>query len=120
MNCTAYLGSEGDKEAFVPWVAESGMLGYWYPDHKYLSRYNFRLWQPEGSELTMYVEYDSSGEWQLAGRIKFKKNAKGKTGSQLIPLRPRRCDHLRIKLVGRGPVRLYSMARILSMGSGVG
>lgn len=116
----ALMGTEGDLEAFVPWKAESGMLGYWYPDHKYLSRYNFRLWQPEGSELTMYVEYDSSGEWQLAGRIKFKKNAKGKTGSQLIPLRPRRCDHLRIKLVGRGPVRLYSIARILSMGSDVG
>lgn len=111
----ALLGSEGDKEAFVPWVAESGMLGYWYPDHKYLSRYNFRLWMPEGAELDVFIEYDSSGTWERKGRIKFKG-----TGTITVPIRPRRCDHLRIKLVGRGPVRLYSIARILSMGSDVG
>lgn len=115
----ALLGTEGTKEPYVKWTAESGMLGYWYPDHKYLSRYTFRVWQPEGSEFTMYVEYDSNGVWERAGKVKFQKDAKGKTGSVLVPLRPRRCDHLRIKLEGKGPVRMYNFNRYLSMGSDV-
>lgn len=110
----ALLGTEGEKEPYVTWKAESGMLGYWYPDHKYLSRYNFRLWMTEGAELDLYIEYDSSGTWERKGRIKFKG-----TGTITVPVRPRRCDHLRIMLVGKGPVRLYSIARILNMGSDV-
>lgn len=115
----ALLGTDGEKERFVSWTAESGMLGYRYPDHKYLSRYLFRIWQPEGSEMTLYVEYDSSGTWERKAKVKFQKDSKGKTGSVLVPVRPRRCDHMRIKLVGKGPVRMYNYSRILSMGSDV-
>ena len=111
----AMLGSEGDKEARVDWIAESGMLYYHYPDRKYVSRFNLRLFMPEGSELDIFIEYNSSKVWERKGRIKFKG-----TGTVTVPIRPRRCDHLRIKLVGKGPVRLYSMAKILTMGSDVG
>lgn len=111
----AMLGSEGDKEARVDWVAESGMLYYHYPDRKYVSRFNLRLFMPEGSELDIFIEYNSSKVWERKGRIKFKG-----IGTVTVPIRPRRCDHLRIKLVGRGPFRLYSIAKILTMGSDVG
>lgn len=111
----ALLGTDGQKEAFVPWEAETGMLYYYHPDRKYLSRYNFRLWMPEGAELDVYIEYDSSGTWERKGRIKFKG-----TGTITVPVRPRRCDHMRIKLVGKGPIRLYSIARYLTIGSDVG
>lgn len=111
----ALMGSAGDKESFIPWEAESGMLYYYYPDRKYLSRYNFRLWMPEGSELYIYIEYDSSGTWERKGKIKFKG-----TGTITVPIRPHRCDHMRIKLVGKGPLYLYSIARYLTMGSDVG
>lgn len=111
----ALLGSEGEKEPYVPWYAESGMLYYHYPDRKYLNRYNFRIWQPEGSEAELYIEYDSSGRWVRHGKIKF-----AGTGTVTLPVRPRRCDHMRIKLTGKGPVRLYSIAKHLTMGSDVG
>lgn len=111
----AMLGTDGMKEAFVPWTAESGMLYYHYPDRKYLSRYNFRLWMPEGAELEIYIEYNSSGTWERKGKIKFKG-----TGTITVPIRPRRCDHMRLKFVGKGPIRVYSYARILTMGSDVG
>lgn len=108
----ALMGTVGEKEPFVAWEAETGMLGYHYPDRKYLSRYNFRFFMPEGAELEVYMEYNSSGKWERKGKIKSKM-----TGTITLPIRPRRCDHLRMKLVGKGPIRIYSIARILTMGS---
>ena len=111
----AMLGTQGTLEPFVAWEAETGMLYYQYPDRKYVSRFNFRLFMQEGAEVDVYLMYDSSGEWVRQGRIKMKN-----TRTVTLPIRPRRCDHLRLKLVGRGDVRLYSVARILTMGSDVG
>ena len=39
------------------------------------------------------------------------------TGTAMIPVRPRRCDHLRMRLEGSGDVRIFSIARILELGS---
>ena len=110
----AMTGSEGEQEAFVSWMAESGILGYQYPDRKYVSRYNCRIQMEEGAELEIFIQYDSCGEWERKGKIKFKG-----TNTVTVPIRPRRCDHLRIRLVGKGEFRLFSIARILSIGSDV-
>ena len=69
----------------------------------------------EGAQLDVYLMYDSSGEWVRQGRIKMKG-----TRTVTLPVRPRRCDHMRMKLKGRGEVRLYSIAKILTIGSDVG
>ena len=108
-------GSVGTKEPFVAWACETGMLAYQQPDRKYVSRFNFRLSMEEGAQLDVYLMYDSSGEWVRQGRIRMKG-----TRTVTLPIRPRRCDHLRIRLVGKGEVRLYSIAKILTMGSDVG
>ena len=111
----AIEGSVGTPEPFVAWEAETGMLYYQYPDRKYLSRFNLRLYMEEGAQLDVYLMYDSGGEWVRQGRVKMKG-----TRTVTLPVRPRRCDHLRMKLVGKGEVRLYSIAKILTMGSDVG
>lgn len=111
----ALNGSEGDLEPYVDWEAETGMLYYQMPDRKYVSRFNVRLFMEEGAELDIYMMYDSNGEWKRQGRIK-----KRGTNTVTVPIRPRRCDHCRIKLVGRGEVRIYSIAKILTYGSDVG
>ena len=111
----AMAGSHGIPEPFVPWEAETGMLYYQYPDRKYLSRFNLRLYMEEGAQMDVYLMYDSNGEWVRQGRVKMKG-----TRTVTLPVRPRRCDHMRMKLVGRGEVRLYSIAKILTMGSDVG
>ena len=110
----ALMGTEGEKETHVDWMAESGILCYQYPDRKYLSRYNFRVQMEEGAQMDLYVQYDSSGVWERKGRIKFRG-----TGTVTVPVRPRRCDHLRIRLEGKGEFRLFSIAKILSIGSDV-
>lgn len=110
----ALLGSAGEPEPYVTWEAETGLLGYQYPEQKYLSRFSLRLWMEEGAQLDVYVQYDSSGVWQHQGHI-----AMRGTRTVTLPIRPRRCDHLRVRLKGRGEMRLYSIAKILSIGSDV-
>ncbi len=110
----AMLGSRGEAESHVDWMAESGILYYQYPDRKYLSRYNFRLQMEEGARMEIFIQYDSSGVWERKGQISFRG-----TGTVTLPIRPRRCDHMRIRLVGKGEFRLFSIAKILSIGSDV-
>ena len=111
----ALMGTDGEIEPCVRWMAETGMQYYQYPDRKYVSRFNIRLRMEEGAEIDVYLMYDSSGEWVRQGRIKMKG-----TRTVTLPIRPRRCDHLQMRLVGKGDVTLYSIARILSVGSDVG
>ena len=110
----ALNGTEGEPEAVLGWMAESGILYYEYPDHKYVSRYNIRLRMEEGAQVQVYLQYDSEGPWRLSGTIR----SKG-TGTVTLPIRPRRCDHLKLRLEGQGEVRIFSIARILEVGSDV-
>ncbi len=106
-------GTAGTPEAAsVEWYAESGIIGFEYPDKKYLSRFNFRMSMAKGSKADFYLQYDSSGIWEHMGHIE---------GNDLrtftLPIRPRRCDHLKMKIEGIGEFKLYSIARILEVGS---
>ena len=108
----ALQGTAGEPEPFVSWKAETGILYYQYPDKKYISRFNIRAQMEEGAEMDVYIQYDSSGAWERKGRIKLKG-----TNTVTVPIRPRRCDHMRIRLEGKGMFRLFSVAKIISFGS---
>lgn len=108
-------GMSGELEDDIEWMAESGIQGYEFPDEKYLGRYNIRARLGEGAWLTMYLEYDSDGIWEDMGT--WRGNAL--TGTINIPVIPRRCDHLRLKIEGCGDVKIYSIARMLEGGSDV-
>lgn len=110
----ALNGTVGTAEADPEWAAETGIMYYEYPDKKYVSRYNIRLNMKPGARMRMYIEYDSSGVWTYLGDVHVPN-----TGTFTIPVRPRRCDHLRMKLEGRGDIRIFSIARILERGSDV-
>ncbi|MBQ6398201.1 MAG: hypothetical protein IJI06_08665 [Oscillospiraceae bacterium] len=107
-------GTEGTKENRVDWYAETGVLYYELPDHKYVSHFNIRLKMERGARMQLFIEYDSSGIWEHSGEIRVLN-----INSFTIPVRPRRCDHLRIKLVGEGDAKVFSVARILERGSDV-
>ena len=107
-------GSDGAPEETIDWYAESGILTYEYPDKKYVSRFNIRMQMEPGSKLFIFIEYDSNGLWQEFPAIFF-----SGTGTVTIPIRPMRCDHLKIKLAGKGTAKIFSLARILEMGSDI-
>lgn len=105
-------GRRGRQENFVSWMAESGILYYQYPDKKYVSRFNLRVRMEEGAWMEVFIQYDSSGIWENKGRLKL-----SGTGTVTVPICPRRCDHLQIRLEGRGEFQLFSLAKVLEIGS---
>lgn len=108
-------GRSGTAEDDVSWSAESGIMGYEYPYSQYLSRFNIRARLGEGARMTMSLEYDSEDGWVEMGT--YSGTAAVRTVN--IPVIPRRCDHLRLKLSGVGDVKIYSISRILEGGSDV-
>ena len=108
----ALRGTDGELEHEIFWRADTGMMYYEYPDKKYISRFNLRLTMEKGSRLKLFIEYDSDGYWTPCGEIVF-----SGTNTVTVPIRPRRCDHLRLRLEGSGYARIFSIARILEMGS---
>ena len=90
----------------------SAMIGYEYPGQKYLSRYNIRMKLGQWATCDLWIEYDSSGIWEKKGHME----GHGKVQTYMIPVIPRRCDHMRIRLTGEGEMQLYSIARLLGLG----
>lgn len=107
-------GTGDTKEKKIKWYAESGSIGYSYPDNKYLSKLNLRMALNIDSSVAMYIQYDSFGEWER----KWSMNGVG-TRSFTIPIIPKRCDHFKIRLEGEGDCKIFSIAKVLEMGSDV-
>lgn len=106
-------GTAGDAEADFAWSAESGVLGYEYEQQKTLARYNIRAQVAAGAWCVLEIEYDSNGSWLNGGMLQ---SATNKTKTFLLPVRPRRCDHYRIRLRGKGEVKIYSIFRKIADG----
>ncbi len=110
----ALRGTQGTVEADLSWSAETAVQTWEVPDRKYLSRYDIRLKLGEGASAAVYLEYDSSGTWIPCGTI-----VRAGLGSTLLPVRPRRCDHLRMRISGTGEAEILSIARVLEVGSDI-
>lgn len=105
-------GKAGTKEKAISWRMDSANIGFEYANQKYLSRYNIRMKLGQRARCTLYIEYDSSGIWERKGYMEGKDVVKTYT----LPVIPRRCDHMRLRLEGEGEMQLYSIARILEIG----
>ena len=111
-NIITLLGSCQEDETEVRWMAETGELGLNSPDMKYISRINLRLTMEVGAEMDIYAQYDQSDEWISVAHIR---------GTDLrtftVPIRPHRCDFMRLKFEGHGMFKLYSMTKTIEQGS---
>ena len=68
------------------------------------------LVSPETS-IDLFVNYDSGTEWEHLCSIRSMH-----LRSITVPVRPRRCDHLRLRLIGEGNVKIYSIVKTISGG----
>lgn len=116
------LGSGTQDAESVKWYAETGVVGIMtrnsrggmslVPEKKYISRLVVRMSLALGAKARFYAEYDSAGGWQYLG------NATGTNlGSFNISLKPRRCDHFRLRIEGEGEAKIYSIAKTIERGS---
>lgn len=101
------LGSEGDEEADFDWAAEFGDFTDDDPNKKGVSKLQIRLELDEGAECTVYLQFDTTGDWIQAGQAL----QAGVKRSYYLPIIPRRGDHYRMKIEGTGGCRIYSLAR---------
>ena len=100
------------EEEPIRWSAVTGVIGTDSPDKKYISRMDVRLKLDVGARVTFFAEYDSSGEYEYLFAM---------TGKNLqsfsIPIRPKRCDHLRLRIVGVGDAKIFSICKTVEKGS---
>lgn len=104
----------GEPEGVFSWLAETGELGAASPDCKYLTRLNLRLYLAQGAEMELWVRYDEEDQWRRLASLQGRP-----LGSVTLPAPVRRCDHLRLRLTGRGEMRLYSLTKTMEQGSDV-
>ena len=117
------FGSGDSKEDIVEWMAESGIIGTETPsgngianlvDHKYVSRIIVRLSMEIGAEVSFAIQYDSCGSWETVSVIK-----STTLRSFSFPILPKRCDHFRLRITGKGDVKIYSISKTIEQGSDI-
>lgn len=96
------------------WFVESGPIGYSSPDNKYVGRISLRITLEFGTDVDFYLQYDSCGEWEHM----FNMSGSG-TRSYSIPIIPRRCDHFRYKIKGKGLCKIHSITKTIEEGSDI-
>ena len=112
-NVIKTLFGSGTKDTNnIKWMAETGILGTSSPDKKYISRLTIRLMMDIGARVVFSIQYDSTGEWENVCTL---------VGHNLktfsLPIRPKRCDHFRLRVEGEGNVKIFSISKITEQGS---
>jgi len=121
-NLVSICGSVGQKETNIPWMAEFDLYGVNYRrqsnyddpkrvrNHKYVSLFKIRVELGKGANLKLYMQYDNN-PYKYIGE---KRGEKLRTF--VLPVKPKRCDHVRFRLEGQGDVMIYDISRIMEVG----
>lgn len=106
------FGSGEEETEPVKWMVETGVLATDSPDKKYISRIIVRMNLEIGSDVSFFIQYDSSGNWEPFSSV---------VGTSLrtfsVPIRPKRCDHFKLRIEGEGGVKIFSIAEVIEEGS---
>ena len=119
---TPMNGTDG-QEADMDWSATFDLVGVGYissgyydnpariRNGKYLSMFKIRMSLAQDAWMKLWILYDNDSDWSLLGE---------RSGTSLqtfvLPVVPKRCDHLRVKLTGHGGVKIYDLSRIMEVG----
>lgn len=109
---SALIAADGDREEPFTWSVTSGPLGCDLAENEYVSRITIRC--DTAGQVRLFLRYDEGEDWVDKGSF----TGDG-LGSALLPVAPRRCDHLRLRLTGTAPCRILSLSRLIRKGSDV-
>lgn len=108
------FGTGTQEGVSVPWMVETGEIGLSSPDMKYVSRLNIRMSLDIGTEIRCYAKYDFCDKWEIQFIL---------VGSNLrsfsLPIRPKRCDNMKLRIEGVGDAKIYSIAKNIEQGSDI-
>jgi hypothetical protein len=66
------------------------------------------------SRVFVYIQYDSMDKWEFLFRMDGQS-----LRSFTVPIRPKRCDHLKLRIVGEGEAKIYPITKTIEQGSDV-
>ena len=101
------------QEEDVEWSVEWGDFTEDSPNKKGLGKLQIRLSLDKGADFQVYMQFDSDEQWRLVKELV----GEDPKRSYYLPLVPRRCDHYRLLLKGKGGCKIYSLVREVYAGS---
>lgn len=110
---TMHGSGTADTES-VEWAVQTGIIGTSMPDMKYISRLLVRMSMEIGARVRFFAQYDSMGGWEPLGTV-----SGTNLRTFLLPIRPKRCDHMRIRIEGTGDAKIYSITKTIEQGSDI-
>ena len=99
-----------DNEEEVRWSAQTGRISGWDGKSQILTGLELQLMLARRAHARVLVRYDDAGAWETVGTM---------TGTDrrfFLPVRPKPCGHLELRLEGRGDMRLFSITRVYRQG----
>ncbi len=102
----------GEDEDAVAWSAQTGDIGLYTSDYKTVSKIELRLEAQAGAEVFVEAQYNDSGTWETLAHFTAQRKQ-----MVLLPMIPRRFDHMKLRVSGTGDVVLYNMTKLLEQGS---
>lgn len=116
-------GTVGTIEPDFDWAAEFGLVGVNYQqgssydsparirNAKYLSMFKIRMYLDPDAHMKLWIKYNDSPLYESMGE---------RRGHDMrtfvLPVVPKRCDHLRFKITGHGDMKIYDLSRIMEVG----
>ena len=109
-----YGDGDAALEKPVEWMLETGDLGIDLPFSKYISGVQIFAEAEPGTTIRVELQYDAAGGW-----VEVCRHAPRTRRSFVIPIIPRRCRTLRMRMHGTGVFFLYSIIKKTEAGSDV-
>lgn len=106
---TVYAQEETDEE--VSWELRTGEILRELPDHKYIGKIQLYLELDPGASAEVALRRDG-GAWEKVQEL-----SGGDQRRCTLPIYPRRCDRMEIRLTGVGHVRLVNWSKYVGYGS---
>lgn len=106
---TVYAQEETDQE--VSWELRTGEILRELPDHKYIGKIQLYLELDPGARAEVALRRDG-GAWEKVQEL-----SGGDQRRCTLPIYPRRCDRMEIRLTGVGHVRLVNWSKYVGYGS---
>ena len=103
-----------DPEEKVKWMVETGEIGITSADMKYISRLTVRMSLDVGTEVRFFAKYDFAEQWEPLFALR-----STNLRSFSIPIRPKRCDHMKIRIEGDGGGKIYTITKTIEQGSDI-
>ena len=105
------VNETGAEEEPFKWCLESGIIGIETAEQKYINKIVLRMELEKDAKVGIYIKYND-GNWQ-AVMNRYEKRRR----SFYIPIIPRRCDTMQLRLIGEGHMKLFTIQKTIEMGS---